>query len=157
MKKILLCLIILCIQHSVMAKELVTMKITPDELISTKKEGNVELGDTLKFKTARDVYVNDTLYIKKDVPVYAFVGYVHPNGFAGDSAQIKLERFVTKTVDGKKLTINNPLTITGNMSFANHVKQTLGMRISTIFVFVRGAEIYLEPDKHIFNVMFEKN
>ena len=50
----------------------------------------------------------------------------------------------------------NMLEELNKRSFANHVKQTLGMRISTIFVFVRGAEIYLEPDKHIFNVLFEQ-
>jgi len=156
MKKFLLCLVILCIQQSALCKEMVTMKITPDELISTQKDGNVELGDTLRFRAYKDVYVDDNLYIKKGTPVYAFVGYVHPNGWGGDSAEIKLERFKTKTANGKNITINKPLTITGNMSFANHVRQTISAQLGMFFMFIRGAEINLQPDNHVFNVMFEQ-
>ena len=121
------------------------VKITPAQKISTCYD-EIEVGDKIKFKTAKDVYKNGKLYIKKGTPVYGTVDYVSDNGWAYDNAQIDLKKFQTKTADGKVVVIENPLSINGF-----EILKFKSNRIAQFFnycgVAFRGKEIEINPEK----------
>lgn len=132
--------------------EKIPVKLTPTVLLSTKYD-EIEVGDLLYFKTLNDVYVEDKLYIKKDTKAVGTVDFVHNNGWGGDNAEIKIEKFVLKNIDGKKITINYPIRINGNSETANGFKQVI---LANIFILIRGSEIYIEPSKINFNIFIEQ-
>lgn len=134
----------------------IVLKVTPAQLISTKKAGNVEVGDIVRFKTVTDTYKDDKLFIKQDTIVSAYIGLIHENGFAGDSAQIILENFKTTDVDGKIVNIPIDYTITGNFTFSTQIKHAVNEILSQILLlpFIRGTEIYLVPERNIFNIVW---
>lgn len=128
------------------------VKIAPAQIISTNHD-EIEVGDWINFETVNDVYVNGNLYIKKNTPLYGFVDFVHPNGWAGDSAEVRFKIFETSDLNGKKVIINYPLILNGNNSKNNDVKQYLAIVFLRL---IRGAEICIEPDNKIFNVFIER-
>lgn len=155
MKKLFLLLCIFMIAGIQAANaEKIPVKITPTQIISTHHD-EIETGDYINFETVKDVYMNNKLYIRKNTPVIAFVDFFHPNGWVGDSAEIKINSFETLDANGKKVAINYPLDIDGNSLKANDVKQYL-VRIAYVLIFVRGAEIYIEPDTKVFNIFIER-
>lgn len=124
------------------------VKISPTQIITTKHD-SVEVGDWVPFEIVNDVSIGDKLYLKKGTPMQGIVDFIHPNGWAGDSAQITFKTFYTKDADNKSVKISYPLTIDGNVDMANGTKQVLGYFLTCLF---RGAEIFIEPDSKIFNV-----
>lgn len=155
MKKLFLLFCLLMISGIQTANaEKIPVKITPAQIISTHHD-EIETGDYINFETAKDVYINNKLYIRKNTPVIAFVDFFHPNGWVGDSAEIKINSFETLDVNGKNVSINYPFVIDGNSLKVNDVKQYL-VRIASILIFVRGSEIYIEPDTKVFNIFIER-
>lgn len=153
MKKNIICLIfiflVLCLPSFA---EKIPVKITPIQLISTHYD-NIEVGDKLAFQVVNDVYVKNKLFIKKGENIWGIVDFVHNNGWAGDSAEIKLEKFITKNVDGERIIINSNIRLDGNTETANSTKQIIA---SKILVLVRGSEIFIEPDTITFNIFIER-
>lgn len=128
------------------------VKIAPAQIISTNHD-EIEVGDWVNFEIVNDVYVNGSLYIKKNTPLYGFVDFVHPNGWAGDSAEVRFKTFETNDLKGQKVIINYPLVLNGSNSKNNDVKQYLAMAFLRL---IRGAEICIEPDTKIFNIFIER-
>lgn len=150
MKKILfLCLSILISVQSAYAEK-VPVRIAPTQLISTHHD-EVEIGDWIPFEIINDVYVNNKLYIAKGTPIYGFVDFFKPNGWVTDSAEIYFKKFETKDADDKKITINYPLKISYNSIKQKDIKLYFA-RTWRLFSFVRGAELYIEPDTTVFNL-----
>lgn len=142
-------IIILCLFLALPAfAEKIPVKIEPAEIISTHHD-EIELGDWIKFEAVNDIYLNKELYIKKGTPVIGVVSHFHPNGWLGDSAEIKFEKFMTKTADGKKIQISYPLTIDGNSAKSNDIKTYLAYCLT---FWIRGSEIKIEPDMATFNL-----
>lgn len=153
MKKILLLLLIVTLVGFQTAQaEKIPVKITPLQLISTHHD-EIETGDYITFVVVNDVYANGNLYIKKGTLVDAFVDFFHPNGWAGDNAEIKINSFETTDVNGKKLTINYPIDMNGNNLKHNDIKQYLSWVFTNL---IRGSEICIEPDTNIYNIFIEK-
>jgi len=154
-KSLLLILVLLCSFQTAFAEK-IPIRITPAQIISTKQD-EIEMGDWVSFDVVNNVYVNDKLYISKGTPIYGFVDFFHPNGWAADSADIKFKTFKTLDTKGNKITIDYPLTINGNSKKANDIKQYLSWQyaISGLLILVRGSEIYIEPDKELFNLFIE--
>lgn len=132
--------------------EKIPVKLTNAELLSTKHD-EIEVGDLIDFKTLNDIYVEDKLYIKKGTKVIGTVDFVHNNGWGGDSAEIKIKKIILKNANGEKITINYPISINGNSETANTLKQLI---LSNIFIFIRGSELYIEPEKIRFSVFIER-
>lgn len=152
MKKIVLFLIIfLSVQQTVFAQK-IPVRITPSQIISTKAD-EVEIGDWLNFVVVSDVYLNNKIYIKKGTPIIGFVDFVHPNGWAGDNAEIKFKTFKTTDINKNLITINYPLNLDGNTLKANDTKQYLSWVLTIV---IRGSEIYIEPDTKVFNIFIEE-
>lgn len=128
------------------------VKIKPAQTISTCHD-EIEVGDKIKFTTTKDIYKNGKLYIKKEAPVVGIVDYVSENGWSYDNAQIDIKYFKIKTVDGKTLTIENPVSINGF-----EILKYKGNRTAQFFnycgVAFRGKEIEIKPkkDKVQFNI-----
>ena len=158
MKKFLIILTCVLFFATPAFAEKIPVRIEPSETVSTHHD-EIELGDTLKFSIAYDVYVNDKLYLKAGTPVYSMIEFFHQNGWAGDAAEIRLSKFNTTTVDNQKISINYPIIINGNNSKANDTKQfisTLFYPFETLMAFVRGSEICIEPDQKAFNLFIER-
>ena len=151
-RNLLLILAIIAIFTSPAFAEKIPVKLTNAELLSTKHD-EIEVGDLIDFKTLNDIYVEDKLYIKKGTKVVGAVDFVHNNGWGGDNAEIKVEKFILKNANGEKITINYPISINGNSETANSFKQLV---LSNIFIFIRGSEIYIEPKKIHFSVFIER-
>lgn len=100
-----------------------------------------------------NIYVNNKLLIKKGTPIIGHVDFFHPNGWGGDSAEIKFKTFETSDLNEQKLIINYPLIINGNNAKNNDIKQYIAM---VIFNLIRGSEIYIEPDTIFFNIFIER-
>lgn len=151
-KLLLLTIIVLSIFSSKAIAEKIPIKIEPTRIISTHND-EIELGDWIPFSVINDIYVKDKLYIKKGEPIYGFVDFFHPNGWAGDNAEIRFKKFQTKNIYGKEITINYPLDIDGNSAKANDLKVHF---VSQILIIFRGAEIFIEPDTKMFNLFIER-
>lgn len=158
--------------------EKIPVKIAPTQMISTHHD-EIEIGDCLNFEVAKDVYLNDNLYIKKGATIKGIVDFVHPNGWGGDSADIIFKKFYTTDVNNKKVEIDYPLDINGKAEMANntrsissyaatnkapliilhYVRQAPLLFYQTLnytgFV-IRGAEICVEPDTTIYNIFIER-
>lgn len=121
------------------------IRITPSQKISTCYD-EIEVGDRIKFNTVKDIYKNGKLYIKKDTPIYGLVDYVSDNGWSYDNAQIDFKKFQTKTVNGKIITINSPLSINGFdiLKFKSNRPAQFFNYCGIIF---RGKEIEITPEK----------
>lgn len=132
--------------------EKIPIKIMPMRAISTHHD-DVQVGDWIPFTTVNDVYVNGKLYIKKDTPVSGVVDFVHPNGWAGDSAEIWFETFYVTNLENKSCKVDSPLKILGNNPTHNVFKEVFSLYILRIF---RGAEIYIEPDTKTYNIFIEQ-
>ena len=128
------------------------VKIRPAQKISTCYD-EIEVGDKIKFVTVKDIYKNGKLYIKKGTPVYGTVDYVSDNGWSYDNAQLDLKKFMTKTTNGKTITVTSPLSINGF-----DILQYKGKRVAQFFnycgVVFRGKEIEIIPPKDdiLFNI-----
>lgn len=119
--------------------------ITPAQAISTCYD-EIELGDYIKFTTAKNFYKNGKIYIKKDTPVIGKVDYVNENSWNFDNAQIDFKYFQTTDINGKTLNIESPLSINGF-----EIIKYKGKRIAQFFNYCglafRGKEIEILPDK----------
>lgn len=151
-KSLLFILILITSMFQAANAEKIPVRIAPTEIISTHND-EVEIGDWINFEIVNDVYSDDKLYLAKGTIVSGFVDFFHPNGWAGDNAEIKIKSFETVDVNCKKIIINYPLIIIGNSKKTNDFKQY----ISWVFTgFIRGSEIFIEPDTIIFNIFLER-
>lgn len=152
-KKLVLFIFLILFFAPIAFAEKIPVKIAPIQVISTHND-EIEMGDYISFVVVKDVYIDNKLYLKKDTPIIAFVNFLHPNGWAGDSADIKMNSFETTDVNGQRVTINYPLEINGNSLKANDIKLYLA---DTILRLIRGSEIFIEPDTKIFNIFIDTN
>lgn len=154
MKKFLVSLILILFvsMFQSASAEKFPVRISPTQVISTHND-ETQIGDWIPFEIVNDVYLNDKLYLKKGTRVLGFVDFFHPNGWAGDSAELVFKSFETTDVSNRKITINYPLILNGNSTRTNGVKQYLSWEF---FCFIRGSEVYIEPDSKIFNIFLVK-
>lgn len=121
------------------------IKIKPAQKISTCYD-DIEVGDKIKFITAKDIYKNNKLYIKKGTPIYGLVDYVSENGWSYDNAQIDFKKFKTKDIKGNIITISSPLSINGFDTL-----QYKGKKLAQFFnycgIVFRGKEVDIIPEK----------
>lgn len=151
-KLLLLSLIFVMSMFQTAFAEKIAVKITPIQVISTNKD-EIELGDWIGFELVNDVYKDDVLYLKKGSKVIGIVDFFHPNGWAGDAADIKFKNFSTIDVNNKKVDIVYPLNINGNVTMTTDMKQRI---MKAPFALFRGSEIYIEPDTTIYNIFIEQ-
>lgn len=121
------------------------LTIKPAQKISTCYD-EVEVGDKVKFTVVKDTYKNGKLYIKKDTPVYGSVDYVSSNGWNFDNAQIDFKQFITKTVSGEKLTIDNPISING-YEILKYKSNRVAQMFNYCGLAFRGKEVEIVPEK----------
>lgn len=152
MKKFLLLFLVLICSLQAVHAEKIAVRITPAEIISTNQD-EIEMGDWVSFRVVNNVYVADKLYIKKGTPIFGFVDFFHPNGWAGDSAEIKFKLFKTIDTNGEKVTIHYPLNINSNNKKPKDIKQYFSLKV---LIILRGTEIYIEPDEQVFNLFIER-
>lgn len=150
-KKISCILILLISTANVSFAEKMPVKISPIKVISTHHD-EIELGDKIPFEVVNDVYDNGKLYIKKETLVIGTVDFIHPNGWAGDNAEIWFKNFLILMPDKNNIKLDYTLKIVGNSNKANNIKQAIAYYIIRL---VRGSEIFIEPDTKIFNIFIE--
>jgi len=147
-----------CCQVAAFAEK-IPVKITPSQVISTK-QNEIEVGDLILFKTVNDVSIDDKIFIKKGSKVLGTVDFVHNNGWAGDSAEVRFKTFAMKNVEGQKITTNSQLVIDGNVETINTSKQAvsgaLSMLLSRFLIVLRGSEVFVEPNSKVFNIFIEQ-
>ncbi len=143
MKKILIIFLALISFNAKAFAENIAVKITPDQTISTCYD-EIEIGDSIKFKTVYDVYLRDKLYIAKNSPIIGIVDYVNDNGWSFDNAQVDFKIFKTKNVNGNAVTIETPLSIDGFeiLKYKGNRKAQFFNYIGVVF---RGKEIEIIP------------
>lgn len=152
-KKIILTLVFTLVFICPSYAQKIPVKIAPLQIISTHKD-EIELGDRVKFQVVRDVYVNEKLYIKKNSTITGVADFIHPNGWAGDNAQITLNNFHVKGIDNKDIEINYPLLFDGGSETGRDTKEVISYLLYITFLF-RGGEIYIEPDTKVYNIFIE--
>lgn len=121
------------------------VRITPAQKISTCYD-EIEVGDKIKFSFVKDVYKDGNLYLKKGDLIYGIVDYIDDNGWYYDSAQIDFKYFKTKTVDGKTITIESPLTING-FEILKYKSNRTAQFFNYCGVAFRGKEVDINPQK----------
>lgn len=150
-KKLTYILILLIFASTASFAEKIPVKIAPTKMISTHHD-EIELGDNIPFEIVNDVYIDDKIYLKKGTIVLGTVDFVHPNGWAGDNAEIWFKSFSVKQPNCKNFDIDYSLKIKGNSERANNIKQALAYYVIRL---VRGSEIFIEPDSKIYNIFIE--
>lgn len=165
MKNLFLVLIILFLSCFMpVFAEKIPVKITPIQIISTHHD-ETEIGDWINFEIIEDVYFDDNIYLKKGTKVIGVVDYVHNNGWLGDAAEVTFKKFVTADVNHKRVEIDYPVLLNGNILLKDQSKQ-YAIRVLDnianmidfipIFALVRGSEIQLEPDTKTFSIFIER-
>ncbi|MFA7658402.1 MAG: hypothetical protein WCY19_03110 [Candidatus Gastranaerophilaceae bacterium] len=158
MKKIFLLAVLSFSIFSPAFAEKIPVKIAPAQAFSTHHD-EVQIGDWINFETVNDVYNGDKLYIKKGTRVIGVVDFVHDNGWLADSAEITLKEFLTVDANNKKVEIPYTIKIKGNEFVENEKRQCLtyiAYAFQSLAFFLRGPEIYIEPDKKVFNIFIER-
>lgn len=150
-KNILFILLFFMLTIPVFAEK-IPVKIAPAQIISTNHD-EVEVGDWIKFEAMNDVYVGGNLFIKKHSPIYGFVDFIHPNGWANDKAEICINKFYLKDTNNKKYEINSHLKIETVLGSKPLSKDLFNYYVLGTF---RGSEIYIEPNTKIFNIFIER-
>lgn len=158
MRKIILLIVFLILSGLIPAfAEKIPIKIAPIQVISTHHD-ETEIGDWIDFEIVDDVYAHDELFLKKGTRVIGIVDFVHPNGWLGDAAEVSFKKFVTVDSKHKKVEIISPVLLNGNSLLKDQSKQCLINSFNNllpVFIFVRGSEIYLEPDTQTFALFTE--
>ena len=154
MKKISFFVLILIISAGFLPAEAkkIPVRIAPTQIISTN-HNEIEVGDWICFEIVNDVYDDNQLYIKKGTKVIGIVDFLHPNGWLGDAADIKFNKFMTVNSSGKKIEIYSPLNLNGNILLKNESKQLLSYFLTAL---IRGSEIFIEPDTKNFNIFINQ-
>lgn len=151
-KRIILALAYLIIFSSPSFAEKAPVCITPSQMISTQHD-EIQIGDWVEFQVVNDVYLSDKLYIKRDTPLIGVVDFVHPNGWAKDSAEISFKKFYTVDVANQKVEILSPLIINDKTILEDNLKQII---INDVKSCIRGSELYIEPDTKSFNIFLTR-
>jgi len=73
----------------------------------------LDVGDKLDFVVLEDVIKNNKPFIKKNTVVNAIVGNITPSSKAGTPAELTVERFVTKDVNGNTVNLSGEITKKG--------------------------------------------
>lgn len=133
-----------------LATEKIAVLITPNQIISTDHD-EVEFGDTLNFKVVKDVYKDNSIYIKKNAPVICEVDYVSPNGWAGDSAYIQIKKFKILDSNNKWINFSYDFKILGRYC-RNPVDNIFKVGFHYLAILIRGDEVNLIPTQQSFNV-----
>ncbi len=138
--------------------EKIPVKITPIQIISTSHD-EIEVGDKLVFEVVNDVYKDNKLFIKKGSTIRGVVDFVHPNGWFGDAANVKLLNFYTVDANDKKVEISYPVNVKGGIIRSENKQswiRAFAIVINPLLVLIRGSEIFVEPDTKIYNVFIEQ-
>lgn len=138
--------------------EKIPVKIAPVQIISTRHD-EVEVGDKIEFEVVNDVYKDNKLFIKKGSTVTGMVDFLHPNGWFGDAANIKLINFTTSDIDNKKIEASYPVNIKGGIVRSENKQswiRAFAIGISPLLVLIRGSEIFVEPDTKVYNLFIEQ-
>ena len=152
MKKTFLILFLMLFNTSIANAELIPIKFTPNQIISTH-HNEIEVGDWIRFKTINDVYVDDKLYIKKNTPIIGIVDYVHDNGIFIDNAEITIKKFITKDTNNQKVTIYQTLVLNRK----DYITKTFGDKMTKyVGVAFRGSEIKIEPETTVYNIFLNR-
>lgn len=134
--------------------EKIPVKIAPTQIISTNHD-EIEVGDKITFEVVNDVYKENKLFIKKGSTVQGTIDFVHPNGWFGDAANIKLINFSTADVNDKKVDISSPVNIKGGIVRSETKQYWINyavITVSSLGVLIRGSEIFIEPDTKVYNL-----
>lgn len=149
-KKSFLVFICLFISNQVNLAKQIPVKIAPTQIITTKKD-STDVGDRIKFEVIKDVYdENGKLILKKGDELVGTVDFIHPNGWVGDSAEVKIKHFHHSGKD-RKSDYEFPICIKGKPSETNKVKRL----IESISTAIRGSEVFVEPDSEQFDIFIE--
>lgn len=134
--------------------EKIPVKIAPTQIISTHHD-ELEVGDKIEFEVVKDVYKDEKIFIKKDTKITSSVDFIHPNGWFGDEANIKLIDFYTVDANDKKVEISYPLKIKGGIVRSETKQYWIKYFLNYLGFIIRGAEISVEPDTKIYNIFIE--
>lgn len=126
----------------------IPIKISAGHKISTST-GKMQEGDTLTLQTTQDFYQGGTLYIKKGSPVSGLITSLVDNDFTCQEASIFAENFKVKNVNGKDVKLKGIVYKKGR----NHWMYT--QFLPGIYVFIRGGEAQILPQKDIFTLYLE--
>lgn len=149
-KKTFLILICLFISNQIGFSKQIPVKITPKQIITTKNDAT-DVGDWIKFKIVNDVYdENNKLILKKGDELVGTVDFVHPNGWAGDAAEIKIKHFTHHAKD-KKLNYESLVCIKGKPSQPSKMKRFF----ETLSTAIRGSEIFVTQDSDTFDLFID--
>lgn len=147
----------LIVKNKTSKSEIIPIKIKPSKKITTCHD-ETQTGDILKFKTIKDVYTNNELFIKKNSPVIGYVDYVQDNGWQYDNAQIDIKKFKTRDINGNLIEINSLLEING-FELLKYKSNRPAQFFNYIGSYFRGKEVEIEPEKDtnvIFNIWLVK-
>lgn len=158
MKKFLFVLVSFLFIISPAFAEKIPVKIVPIQVVSTHHD-ETQVGDWINFETVNDIYVNDKLYIPKGKKVIGIVDYVHENGWLADSADITFKEFITSDINNNKINIPYNLKIKGNVYLEGEKREFITYTVYAfewLAFFLRGPEIFIEPDTLTFNIFIER-
>lgn len=143
MKQLCLAILIILLNAGIISAKEIVVEVTPVNKITTAGKSLKE-GDFMDFKVIKD---NESL--KKGDIVTGMVTELKPNGFIGETAGISIEEFRVKETRKK---LKGGIYLDGSthnqiMEFKDH------LLLPTIYV--RGGEVTLKPDKHVFLLYLE--
>lgn len=143
MKKFVLTIFVLFLNAVVISAGEIPVEVTPAFKVTTGGK-TLQEGDFIDFKV-----VKDSGRLKKGAEVTGIVTYLDGNGFAGKAAAINIEEFRIKNTAEK---LKGGIYIYGS---AHNQFMEFKDNLLLPTAFIRGGEITLKPQKHIFMLYLE--
>lgn len=155
MKKLTLFLSLIFLFSPPAFAEKIPVKIELNQFVSTEADNAFEVGDEIEFRVVNDVYSKGNLFVRKNTPVYGIIDFIHDNGWVGDCAEIRLNTFVFKDANGKKISTDFPLDIDRQYNTENKKKNFRSCKMIFLSIF-RGNELNILPNTLSFNIIIEE-
>ena len=123
----------------VLAKDIEVNIYAPEKI--TTSNVNLKEGDSVDFAISKDIYINNKLFLKKDVKVTGIITEMHDNNFVCEPATVVLDNFRATNPDGKPVKFKSHLYITGR----SHWMFTQFM--VGVPEVIRGGEVQIKSNK----------
>jgi len=123
--------------------KIITIPIKPIQPISTT-HNELEIDDKIQFATVVDIYKDGKIFLKSGTTIYGVIDYIDENGWGGDNAIIHFKKFITKSVNGEKITLYSDLQING-FDIIKFKSKRFKQFFNYIGVIFRGKEIDIKP------------
>jgi|GEM_PF-3603066 len=121
--------------------------------------GDIDIGENVRFMIVNDVKKDGKVLIRKGTPVQAIIGSIVPSSNRGVPAEVMVERFITRDVNGNRVALAGEVRKRGiNLYLLYTILAIAGAPFtfgaSELFLYLHGGQAKIKPGDE-FTVYYE--